>query len=235
MSLAEVRAELDEELTWRLEELRFFKNRLGEFRRDEERERYRRAMVVMLYAHVEGFWKAAFTIYVKAINKTGLRCSDAVEALVAAAFTEALEALADGGRKSDYFRHSAPDDAKLHRFSRQQEFVSRIDEFVSQTVVIEPDDVVDTESNLKPVVIRKNLFRLGFQHDAFKEHEGTVDWLLNWRNQIAHGATRSGLTAEHYEPLERAVIDVMSTIVRFIYDSLKEQRYLRRRDAEHAI
>lgn len=235
MNLADIRAELEEELTWRLEELRFFKNQLAEFRKEEERDRFRRAMVVMLYAHFEGFWKAAFVIYVKAVNGCGLRCSEASESLVAAAFFEVFEALADANRKSDFFRNAAPDDTKLHRFSRHQEFAGRVSEFGSRAVTIEPEDVVDTESNLKPVVIRKNLFRLGFNHDAFKQHEGTIDWLLNWRNEIAHGSRRSGLSQGQYEPLEQAVHDVMKAVIQFIYNALRERRYLRCQESEYAI
>ena len=46
-------------------------------------------------------------------------------------------------------------------------------------VDIPADKVVDPESNLKPDVIRKTLFRLGFQHDTFHPHEATVHQLLN--------------------------------------------------------
>ena len=67
MNLADIRAELEDELRWRTEELRFFKNQLSDFRSDDERNRFRRALVVMLYSHFEGFWKAAFSIYVKAL------------------------------------------------------------------------------------------------------------------------------------------------------------------------
>jgi hypothetical protein len=235
LDLATVRAELEDELTWRLDELKFFKNRLSDIHRDDDRKRYRRALVVMLYSHFEGFWKAAFVIYAKAVNRTGIRCKDASEALVASAFADVFEALADGNRKSDYFRRSAPDDSQLHRFSRHQEFVGLVDDFVRQVVAIELENAVDTESNLKPVVIRKNLFRLGFQHDAFSAHEGTVNRLLETRNQIAHGATRSGLSQSQYEPLEQAVIHVMQTVVLFIYEALTQERYMRRKAAEYAI
>ncbi len=209
MNLANIRAELEEALTWRVEELRFHGNQLSALSKESDQDRYRRAMVVILYSHFEGFWKGAFTIYVNAINSSKLRCVDANESLVAASFAEVFHALSDSGRKSVYFRNSAPDDTKLHRFCRHTEFVSRIGEFERETVLIEPDNVVDTESNLKPSVIRKNLFRLGFPHDTFSEFETTIGWLLKSRNQVAHGATRSGLTAVEYEPLELAVMDVM--------------------------
>lgn len=227
MRLPDVRAELEDELTWRLDEIRFLRNQLGDFKKEQERDRFRRTMVVMLYAHFEGFWRAAFMIYVKALNECRVRCADATDSLVAAAFSGVFEALVDSNRKSAFFRASAPDDMKLHRFCRHAEFAGRVHEFSSQTVEIEADAVVDTESNLKPIVIRKNLFRLGFKHDAFVQHEGTVNWLLNWRNSISHGATRSGVTQQDYEPLEQAVMDVMRAVVQMIYDSLKDRRYLR--------
>lgn len=50
MNLADIRAELEDELRWRSEELRFLKNQLTDLRNDDERCQFRRALVVMLYA-----------------------------------------------------------------------------------------------------------------------------------------------------------------------------------------
>src|SRR5262245_48557059 len=74
MNLADVRAELEEELAWRKEEIRFLKNQMTEMKTEDERERFRRALVVMLYSHFEGYWRAAFSTYVKALNSTNTRC-----------------------------------------------------------------------------------------------------------------------------------------------------------------
>ena len=45
MNLADIRAELEEELRWRTDELRFFKNQLTIFRNEDDRKRFRRALV----------------------------------------------------------------------------------------------------------------------------------------------------------------------------------------------
>src|SRR5262245_43968117 len=126
MNLPDLRAELEEELTWRLDEVRFLRNRLSEFRKQDERDRFRRAMVVMLYSHFEGLWKAAFMVYIKAINDSGLQCAEAHESLVAASFSPLFDALSDANRKSAFFRRTAPHDAKLHRFCRHTEFAARV-------------------------------------------------------------------------------------------------------------
>jgi HEPN superfamily RiboL-PSP-like protein len=55
-------------------------------------------------------------------------------------------------------------------------------------------DEQPVESNLKPVVLRKILFRLGFPPETFASHEGTIHRLVNRRNNIAHGLSAAVLT-----------------------------------------
>jgi hypothetical protein len=102
-------------------------------------------------------------------------------------------------------------------------------------VDIAAEKVVDPESNLKPEVIRKNLFRLGFQHDMFQAHEGTVHQLLNKRNSVAHGSTRLGIEEDEYNKLEAAVLDIMSDVVKLLFESLRRKFYLRHPDPDYAI
>lgn len=91
MDVAEVRAELEEELTHRLDEIRFFRNQLDEIDAVDEKERYCKCLIVMLYAHFEGFWKAAFSIYLNVINQENIKCKDAIAVWGQAGYVE------DGG------------------------------------------------------------------------------------------------------------------------------------------
>lgn len=227
MNLANVRAELEDELWWRLEELRFFKNQLADQRTVDQRNRFRRALVVMLYSHFEGFWKAAFSIYVKALNAECILCKDALHTLVAASLFDLLAGLTDHQRKHDFFRTKAPDDTKLHQLHRQVEFLSRLPDVENTTVAIPIDKVVDPESNLKPDVIRKNLFRLGFPHNLFQSYEGTIHQLLNMRNSVAHGATRLGIEEDEFNKLESAVLNIMEDVIKMLFEWLRSRRYLK--------
>ena len=235
MNLADIRAELEDELDWRLEEMRFFKNQLADMQTSHQRDRHRRALVVMLYSHFEGFWKAAFSIYVKAINAEAILCKDATYNLVAASLFELLAGLSDHQRKHPFFRSKAPEDTKLHQLHRQVEFLSRLPDVETTRVHIPIEKVVDPESNLKPDVIRKNLFRLGFQYDIFESHEGTVHQLLHKRNSVAHGSTRQGVEEDDYNKLEAAVLDVMSELVKLLFESLRRKFYLRQAEADYEI
>ena len=235
MKLADIRAELEDELDWRLEELRFLKNQLAELRTKDHSDRHRRALVVMLYSHFEGFWKAAFSIYIKAINEESILCKDATYSLVAASLFDLLAGLSDHQKKHPFFRTTAPADAKLHQLHRQVEFLTRLPDFQATRLTISAEKVVDPESNLKPDVIRKNLFRLGFQYDMFQSHEGTVHHLLQKRNSVAHGSTRQGIEEEDYNKLEAAVFDVMAELVRLLFESLRTKVYLRHADSDYTI
>lgn len=225
MNLSQVRAELEDERTWRKDEVRFLLNRLGDLQLEAEKDRYRRAVLLLLYAHFEGFCKNALLIYIRAINDEHLLCGSVVPALVAATCHEILLALADHNRKSDFFRTGAPDDTKLHFAWRSQFFLTRLPEVLKTEVSI-PENVVDTESNLWPIVLRKNLFKLGFDYDAFSKYEGTITQLLNRRNNIAHGLDRDGIDAAKFSSLQNDVYEVMDSVLVLIMRSLLNKTYL---------
>jgi hypothetical protein len=235
MNVADMRAELEDELEWRLEEIRFLKNQLSDIRTRDQRDRHRRALVVMLYSHFEGFWRAAFSIYVKAINAESILCRDATYNLVAASLFEVLSSLSDHNKKHPFFRSRTPEDVKLHQLHRQVEFLSRLPDLDSSKIAIPAEKVIDPEANLKPDVIRKNLFRLGFPYDLFQPYEGTVHHLLNKRNAVAHGSTRLGIEEDDYNKLESAVLDVMNDVIRLLFESLRQKAYLRNPEPDYCI
>jgi hypothetical protein len=89
-----------------------------------------------------------------------------------------------------------------------------------------PDEVIDTESNLWPVVLKKNLFRLGLDHDRLKHHDGTIANLVNRRNGIGHGTERAGVTEGAFTNLQRSVYEVMDEVIAMIIEALSNRTYL---------
>lgn len=225
MDLASLWAQIEQEQTWRTDEVRFFDNLVSKVS-ESEKDRFRRANVLLLYAHYEGFCKFAFTLYVDAINAEGLKCSNVTYALAASALDSVFRELRNPESKAVEFKSVAPEDKKLHVFARDREFLSKVSNFASRNLTI-PDTVVDTESNLKPVVLRKNLFRLGFNHDSLQFLEGYIHLLLQVRNEIAHGAHGIGIVAGKYDRVRDATFEVMNQIKRFVMDALTQKTYLR--------
>lgn len=225
METPEFRAQLETEREWRDAELRFFHNQCEALRDEAERERFRRAMVLLLYSHFEGYCKFALLLYVSAVNQASINCQQATSAIAAAALHDIFLKLRDGSGRAPEFRNALPEDKKLHRFALDKEFIERSAEIMLRPVVI-PDSVVNMESNLKPLVLRKNLYRLGLQHDGFSSHEGAINKLLESRNKIAHGQARSGIQRGYYEELRESASGVMSGITVGLTDAVARKAYL---------
>ena len=226
LDIAKYEAELEEDLEWREEEIRFLHRLQEETESDKDRERFRRALILLIYAHFEGYCKFALCLYVKAVNETELTCTEVDFALAAASLSDAFKALRNPDKKCPEFTRSLPDDKALHLFAREREFVERSAEFERRQVAI-PDDVIDLESNLRPHVLTRALFRLGLPHDTFDNLKGQINHLVECRNKIAHGESRQGFSDKSYEALKTAAYEVMTGIRQGISKALVERRYLR--------
>ena len=225
MDYEAIRAELDQDFAWRRDEIRFLQNQSRELDESEKR-RYRRALILILYSHFEGYCKFALQHYARILNSAGVRCRDCTYALAAATLALAFEGLGDTQRKNPLYGRQLPDDAALHRFAREREFLEKIDEFGNRALEI-PDEVIDTESNLKPAVLRAALYRLGLDPNQFEDIYSDVGKLEGLRNSIAHGATKQGVDDKTYSDYERAAVRVMEKIADDIMEALRTKAYLK--------
>ncbi len=226
MTAATARAEMEGDLAWRQNELRFLQNQTSSVRSENEGDLLRRSLVLLLYAHFEGYCKFALTVYANAVNRAGISCRDANEALAAATLADVLAALRHPSSKCADFRRALPDDSSLHLFAREREFIAQLNAFEARSVAL-PDSVVDTESNLKPIVLRKNLFRLGLDLGALDSVEGDIHRLLQMRNKIAHGESKAGIPLKMYEELREAAHKIMQEITAVITEAVRLERYRR--------
>jgi len=199
-----------------------------------ERKRFRRVLILLLYAHYEGFCRTALCIYVNYINQRTLSCADASPAVVAGAWTDIFRALDNADQKCSVFKNKLPHDAPLHRFARRRDFAEELGGFLARTVSI-PDNVIDTESNLWPIVLRKNLFRLGLDHEKFCDHDADITHLLQRRNNISHGADRDGMDEQDYNRLQSSVLTVMEQMLDFVMESSQQEAFRRAAVAGIAI
>jgi len=225
MKSEDFRAQLEEEFEWRSTEVRHFHNLCEECVTDDEKKQFRRAVVLLLYSHFEGYCKFALSLYASAINGSGLKCREANFAIAAASLDDVFLKLRHGSGKAPEFRNSLPDDTKLHQFARDREFIERTSEIMDRPVQI-PETVVNTESNLKPAVLRKNLYKLGLPYDQFESLEPSISKLLEVRNKIAHGESRAGIERPLYESLRDSALGVMTGITSGVTQAWDEKWFL---------
>lgn len=225
MTADELRASLETELAWRQEELAFFKNILN-YLSDDDKDVYRKSLVLMLYSHMEGYVKISLQIYVQFINSLVKSRKEFVSELKASGLHQEFLAYENLDRKCQIFKRKLPNDADLHRYYRRVDFIDQFNEMEEEILNID-DTTVDTESNLWYIVLKKNLYKLGIQIDIFEPYQKDIDGLVNLRNSIAHGNQKSGVSESDFSKWEKAVYDIASDITRVLYEYASHQKYLR--------
>ena len=220
----ELRAVLESELAWRQEELAFFRNQLNGIL-EENKSRYRKSLVLILYSHMEGYIKICLQTYIQYINSQGLRCKDVDTGLMVASMHKEFIAYENLDRKCEIFRKELPDDARLHRLYRRIDFMEMVEDFKEKELDID-DQIIDTESNLWYIVLQKNLYKVGLPVDLFESYQKDINALVNRRNSIAHGSFKSGVTEKEYSNWEHKVNDILSGVTRLVYDYASKKKYL---------
>ena len=92
MKIEEFRAQLEAEFSWRQEEILFFQNQCENVR-ESQKDKFRRALVLLLYSHFEGFIKFALVQYISFVNNENIDCKSANSAIAAASLADVLAAL----------------------------------------------------------------------------------------------------------------------------------------------
>ncbi|WFU33163.1 MAE_28990/MAE_18760 family HEPN-like nuclease [Bradyrhizobium brasilense] len=221
-----VYSDLEADRRSRESEIRLIERLLAMSRLDDEKNMIKRSLILVAYAHLEGFCKFSLFSYAAALNSSGMRCSDASIPIAAASLSKVFAALRDPQSKHPAFRRSMPDDAQLHLAAREQIFLDAFHSVSSGKLDI-PDRVIDTKSNLSPDVLRKMLFQLGLSYASVEQHESKLAKLLGIRNAIAHGDRLKVPTDVELSEYMTIVFAVMAFLQTEIFTALKKQVYLR--------
>ncbi|TWT57695.1 hypothetical protein KOR42_10590 [Thalassoglobus neptunius] len=216
--------ELRREWEWREDELRSLSNLIGR-EDDDESKSHRKSIIVMLYAHYEGFAVFALNHYRIFVNRQRLTAQTAASSIVAGAWGHIFKAIQSGDEKCRVFTSELPDDRKLHILWRRRNFIEQHDSLRSREIVVE-DAVVDSDSNMKPKVLSRNLFLLGIPHDWVRSVEGEINRLIQIRNALAHGSRKQGIPNAEFDEIEQAMKDVIERIQSEILNSVNRQHFL---------
>lgn len=226
----DVYAELEQERLWREEEFTLLTNQTGNIKTPEKQDTYRKSLILMLYASFEGNIKSSLQIYVNRLNSTNIPTHAANEAIAAASLEKIFKALRNPDRKCSVFRRKLPDDTKLHKFARDREFYSDFSKLIANTqknIKLDADTIVDMESNLKPVVLRKILYKLGLDISNVDQWSKNLDKFLGYRNAIAHGQRKKGISEHEFNNLHKLVREITTQVNQMIMTAIREQSYLK--------
>lgn len=226
MTADEFLGELLRESLWRFEEVQHLNNLVTREPDEDRQASLRKSLIMLLYAHFEGFTVFALDHYRTAINNAGVLCREVTPEVLAGSWDRVFNAMQLGDVKCKVFVRPLPHDEILHRQWRRRHFVEEVSRFEDAVVEI-PEKLIDAASNLTPQVLQRNLFVLGLDYSFVVPHSDAIDKLLGQRNRIAHGDTRRGVSLADYGKYESTVKGICEKLVEHLDDAYRQQRFLK--------
>ena len=200
--------QIEQELDWREDELTNLKILVAKARvGSTARTALLRALTVMLYAHYEGFCKFIWDLYLDEIRKSRVKRKNCCEPIIIFSLKKKFKEISSS-------------------FSAQQiwdAFSNHVPQLLENE--IEFDFKLETNSNLRPDLLKKNLEEIDLSCNALGTHKTALKTLLGRRNNIAHGQKNIIRTLSEYENYERAVFDVMYDLSFTVIENLDRSNY----------
>ncbi|MDH2016214.1 MAE_28990/MAE_18760 family HEPN-like nuclease [Pseudomonas juntendi] len=227
LEVEDIASQLEIESAWRRAEYTQIKNALyNNSDSEEHKESFNKSLLLLLYSNYEGFCKSAFAIYIDGINSLNLKRKHVTSPIRASSLQSVFDAYDQLDRKGKIFKQILPDDTALHRLCRRAEFIDSLTDFNEAVVRLDPDKITDAESNLRPHVLKKILYKSGLNIDSINAYESLLSRVVNVRNAIAHGAQRRGITLIDYEAYESAIHQTEDCVRNIIINAVNISEYL---------
>ncbi len=241
---------IESDLAWRLDEIAFFQNQLNAFkatntteneknRVEQDKKRFRKLLILVLYAHFEGFFKYAFTMYVEAINEAKIELSKAIDILTVSSLQKVF---LDYEETKEQTKQDSSDFNKTEKRIKQRiKLLDELEKLRASSFIklpistnhLDKTSIIYTESNLSPEVVEKILARLGLDASAFglkdEELKKILNEFLKRRHGIAHGDGRfkEGVEEKQWNEYKTAFDKVVNLIPSAIYNALVQKLYLK--------
>ena len=205
------RSILEEDLTWRVNEIHHLKNALNLSKIDNEKNCIRKSIILFIYAHCEGFVKRSLQAYLSYLNDLDKEGN---------AFIENLQLLSVERKRKKLVNTANNFNGFLCFFSEVQK--------IHQGKIHFDENCIDTESNLAFSVLKKNLEYVGLKEDTFIDIKQDLDSLLKRRNNIAHGSDHDCVQQEDVEKWLKAFNKICNHLIISISEAVVNKSYLKK-------
>lgn len=181
-----------------------------------------RAILVLQYAHLEGFARNAFAIYLKTVNDLRLNATELHQNLFATALTREFDAIRRGLRDD-----AESEDGRLMRRARSQvDFVEKLRRLNHEPLVLDVDSSVSMEMNFGADVFRRTLYRLGIpETQVHKTYYTSLEFIRRMRNDVAHGMRKERIEPGEFEAHQRKGEEFMSELTRLVTTAVNSEMY----------
>jgi len=221
--IVEFRSDMEESLSWRINEIVTLKNLL----RGDNNVPVVKTLIVMLYAHFEGFFKDCLECYIKYINSTELSLNNFNDSIITASLNREYAAFENMNRKCKELTSVPPAEDFLHKFHRRRELTQKLaSDYLNRKIRID-EKIINTKSNLDYSVVQENMYVLGLDYNYFSDKQNTITKLVRLRNSVAHGSQREPIEFTEFEKIEKDIFEVMEEIIRYLFEFCSERRYFK--------
>lgn len=221
--ILEFRSDMEESLSWRINEIVTLKNLL----REDNKVPVVKTLIVMLYAHFEGFFKDCLECYIKYINSTELLLYKFSNSIITASLNREYSAFENMNRKCKELSSVPPTEEFLHKFHRRRELTQKFtSDYLNRKIRID-EKIINTKSNLDYGVVQENMYVLGMDYNHFSNKQDTITRLVRLRNSVAHGSQREPIKFTEFEKIEKDIFEVMEELIKYLFEFCLEEKYFK--------
>lgn len=221
--ILDFRSDMEESLSWRINEIVILKNLL----REDNNAPVVKTLIVMLYAHFEGFFKDCLECYIRYINSTELSLSNFSDSIITASLNREYAAFENMNRKCKELTSVPPTEEFLHKFHRRKELTQRLtSDYLNRKIRID-EKIINTKSNLDYSVVQENMYVLGLDYNYFSDKQSSITKLVRLRNAVAHGSQKEPIKFMEFDKIEKDIYEVMEEMIKYLFQFCSEEKYLK--------
>lgn len=187
---------VENEYSWRRKEIFNLERIIKRENNEEVKNNLIRATIVLLYAHLEGFIKESSMLYIYHLSLKKINLSELPEEI------KALFIINNFNLTSGI------------NFRKVVDLVKEIESFDKTAFTISKSYKVNTKSNLNFKVFSEILTIIGLDEKNYINKKGTVDLLVELRNNIAHG---------EYREVSEVILDGFKTDIEILLQQYKDE------------
>lgn len=199
---------IDEELNWRDKELALAKMQFAAAPKDSELRKYlAKVLVLISYAHYEGFVKYCWDRYINHIKAKNLKIKQLETKIRQIALQEHFSEVKKSWNIQDFISHLENHQAILDSIANK----------------IEP---LETNSNLWPNLLKDNNEKISIILSTLDPNIAKVKKLVGLRNNLAHGEKIQLTNEDEILDLAEAAGEVMIDLALQIEEAIRIQKFL---------
>lgn len=246
--IGEYRSQLEEDLTWRNDELRFYYNQRNKFEKTEEASKFFKLLILAYYAHFEGFFRYSLKVYVDAVNSLKIPLRKAKPFLVVGTLESDFVAYDDVNKWTQKEKPSNEEELpnelpstrrrenRLKLLLSIEKKILTSDSKVKLPVSEKYDDknsILYMQQNISKEAMEVLLSRVGlsFEDVQLEIEDRVFGEFLGRRNPIAHGDNseryREGISLKELDRYKKLYEEITAKLPIVIIQALREKKYLK--------